>query len=189
MPWSMQDKPNAVKYLHPRIQRKAIAIANAIIREGGDEGVAIATGIKQAKKSFGKVASVSIVKCAADYQQVKDSLMIDKARDKEMPYVKGPYISSALIGGGIGAGLGALSRSSGAGALIGGSLGLLTGLGIAQNIKNQRALVRAMSKNPELVKRYELVQKAEEIDNENAQTTGMYSGLYGGLISGSMSRR
>ena len=68
MPWSMQDKPNAVKYLHPRIQRKAIAIANAIIREGGDEGVAIATGIKQAKKNFEKVASVSIVKCAADYQ-------------------------------------------------------------------------------------------------------------------------
>jgi len=50
MPWDYKEnKPNAVKYLHPKIQHKAIKIANAIIESGGDEGMAIATGIKKAK--------------------------------------------------------------------------------------------------------------------------------------------
>ena len=50
MPWDYKgNKPDAIKFLHPKIQRKAIKIANAIVREGGDEGIAIATGIKKAK--------------------------------------------------------------------------------------------------------------------------------------------
>lgn len=50
MPWDYKtNKPDSVKFLHPKIQRKAIAIANAIVREGGDEGLAISTGIKRAK--------------------------------------------------------------------------------------------------------------------------------------------
>ena len=50
MPWDYKtNKPDSVKYLHPKIQRKAIAIANAIVREGGDDGTAIAVGIKKAK--------------------------------------------------------------------------------------------------------------------------------------------
>lgn len=50
MPWDYKtNKPDSVKYLHPKIQRKAISIANAILESGGDEGVAIATGIKKAK--------------------------------------------------------------------------------------------------------------------------------------------
>ena len=73
MPWSMENKPVAVKYLHPRIQRKAIEIANAIVREGGDDGIAIATGIKQAKKAFEKRKPMSIVKVA---QQMKIAKMI-----------------------------------------------------------------------------------------------------------------
>ena len=50
MPWDYKtNKPDAVKYLHPKIAKKAIRIANAIVENGGDEGVAIATGIKKAK--------------------------------------------------------------------------------------------------------------------------------------------
>lgn len=50
MPWDYKtNKPDSVKYLHPKIQRKAIAIANRIVENGGDEGMAIAVGIKKAK--------------------------------------------------------------------------------------------------------------------------------------------
>lgn len=50
MPWDYKEnKPDAVKYLHPKIAKKAIRIANAIVEGGGDEGIAIATGIKKAK--------------------------------------------------------------------------------------------------------------------------------------------
>ena len=56
MPWSKENPPEAVKYLHPRVKAKAIAIANAILRNGGKDGVAIATGIKKAKENFDKTA-------------------------------------------------------------------------------------------------------------------------------------
>ena len=60
MPWSYpDDPPDSVKHFKPSIQKKAISIANAILANGGSDGVAIATGIKKAKelatiKSFKK---------------------------------------------------------------------------------------------------------------------------------------
>jgi uncharacterized protein YdaT len=56
MPWSYPDNvPESMKYLKPSIQKKGIAIANAILNKGGDDGVAIATGIKKAKEHHSKV--------------------------------------------------------------------------------------------------------------------------------------
>jgi len=50
MPWSKENPPEAVKFFKPSIQAKSIEIANAILRNGGSEGIAIATGIKKAKQ-------------------------------------------------------------------------------------------------------------------------------------------
>jgi hypothetical protein len=50
MPWSENDYPDSMKNLSPAVRKDAIEIANAILKDGGDDGVAIATGIKQAKK-------------------------------------------------------------------------------------------------------------------------------------------
>ena len=64
MPWDYKtNPPDSVKHFKPSIQKKAISIANAILRTTGDEGLAIATGIKKAKqmavKSFKKTASLN----------------------------------------------------------------------------------------------------------------------------------
>ena len=75
MPWSYPDNvPDSMKYLKPSIQKKGISIANAILRNGGDEGIAISTGIKKAKqlhskvKSFQKTASLNWATDAANSQ-------------------------------------------------------------------------------------------------------------------------
>ena len=64
MPWSYPaNAPDSVKHFKPSVQKKAISIANAILQNGGSEGIAIATGIKKAKelhiKSFKKIKSVN----------------------------------------------------------------------------------------------------------------------------------
>lgn len=74
MPWSYPDNvPSSMKFLKPSIQKKAIRISNAILENGGDEGIAIATGIKKAKehhvKSFKKTASLNWAADAAQSQQ------------------------------------------------------------------------------------------------------------------------
>jgi len=52
MPWDYKtNPPDSVKHFKPSIQKKAIQIANAILRNTNDEGLAIATGIKKAKES------------------------------------------------------------------------------------------------------------------------------------------
>ena len=51
MPWSYPDNvPASYKFMRPSIQRKAVSIANAILRDGQQENVAIATGLKKAKE-------------------------------------------------------------------------------------------------------------------------------------------
>ena len=68
MPWSYPDNvPDSMKYMKPSIQKKAISIANAVLRNGGEEGTAIATGIKGAKRMHDKKGS--IVKVAAEQQK------------------------------------------------------------------------------------------------------------------------
>ena len=50
MPWYNGDYPPSYKNLPVRIREKAAEIANAILEESGDEGMAIATGVKRAKQ-------------------------------------------------------------------------------------------------------------------------------------------
>ena len=74
MPWSYPDNiPDSVKFLKPSIQKKAINIANHVLESTGNEGMAIATGIKKAKqlhiKTFKKTASFNWADDAANAQQ------------------------------------------------------------------------------------------------------------------------
>lgn len=50
MPYSPKNYPDSMKNLSPSTRRKAIEITNALLDEGKDEGIAIATGIKKAKE-------------------------------------------------------------------------------------------------------------------------------------------
>ena len=63
MPWEYPNNvPASARYLKPSIQRKVVAISNAILRNGGDEGMAISTAIKKAKelhkKRLEKIANI-----------------------------------------------------------------------------------------------------------------------------------
>ena len=50
MPWSESNYPNSMKNLSPRVRKKAIEIANALLGEGMPEGRAIAIGTKKAEE-------------------------------------------------------------------------------------------------------------------------------------------
>jgi len=50
VPWSTDNYPPAMRRLTPLARHKAIAIANALLAEGDDEGRAIRVGIAQARR-------------------------------------------------------------------------------------------------------------------------------------------
>ena len=50
MPWTPERYPPAMRHLPIDVRLKAIAIANAMLDEGCDEGMAIRVGIAKAKK-------------------------------------------------------------------------------------------------------------------------------------------
>ncbi|SCW49098.1 hypothetical protein SAMN03159284_01275 [Mucilaginibacter sp. NFR10] len=52
MPWYNGDYPPCYKNQPKYLREKAIEIANEIIKESGDEGIAIATGLKRARQYF-----------------------------------------------------------------------------------------------------------------------------------------
>ena len=52
MPWYNGDYPPSYKNQPEQLRKKAVEIANALITEGVEEGIAIATGLKQARKFF-----------------------------------------------------------------------------------------------------------------------------------------
>ncbi|MDQ1150396.1 uncharacterized protein YdaT [Sphingobacterium zeae] len=52
MPWNSRDYPTSYKNQPAKIRKKAIEIANAILAEGTDEGIAIATGLKKAREFY-----------------------------------------------------------------------------------------------------------------------------------------
>jgi len=52
-PWSREYFPAAMRRLDTGIRDKAIEIANALLREGHDEGFAIRVGIAKAKEWAG----------------------------------------------------------------------------------------------------------------------------------------
>jgi uncharacterized protein YdaT len=52
MPWYNGDYPPSYKNQPAHIRDKATEIANEILKESGDEGIAIATGLKNAREYF-----------------------------------------------------------------------------------------------------------------------------------------
>ncbi|WP_254846159.1 hypothetical protein [Sphingobacterium sp. CZ-UAM] len=54
MPWYNGDYPPSYKNQPVEIREKATEIANALLEEGTEEGIAIATGLKRAREHFKK---------------------------------------------------------------------------------------------------------------------------------------
>ena len=52
MPWYNGDYPPSYKNQPKELREKAVEIANAMLEEGAEEGVAIATGLKRAREFF-----------------------------------------------------------------------------------------------------------------------------------------
>jgi uncharacterized protein YdaT len=50
MPWSEDDYPAAMRRLPARVRAKAVEIANALLEEGCEEGMAIRIAIAKAKE-------------------------------------------------------------------------------------------------------------------------------------------
>lgn len=50
MPWNSAYYPVAMRHLPPEVREKAIAIANALLDEGTEEGKAIRIAIAKAKE-------------------------------------------------------------------------------------------------------------------------------------------
>ena len=50
MPWSDERYPNSMRHLPIAIRHKAIEIANALLQEGMDEGMAIRIAMAKAKE-------------------------------------------------------------------------------------------------------------------------------------------
>ena len=53
MPWSESYYPASMKNLPPQVRRKAVEIANALLREGCPEGRAIRIAIARARLTVG----------------------------------------------------------------------------------------------------------------------------------------
>ncbi len=52
MPWYNGDYPPSYKNQPKKLREKAVEIANALLEEGAEEGIAIATGLKRAREYF-----------------------------------------------------------------------------------------------------------------------------------------
>jgi uncharacterized protein YdaT len=55
MPWNHEDYPPSYKNQPKKIRDKATEIANEVLKTTGNEGEAIATGLKQARVYFRKL--------------------------------------------------------------------------------------------------------------------------------------
>jgi len=54
MPWYNGNYPPSYKNQPKELRDKAVEIANEVLAETGDEGIAIATGLKRAREHFKK---------------------------------------------------------------------------------------------------------------------------------------
>ena len=54
MPWYNGDYPQSYKNQPEKLRQKAVEIANALLEEGIEDGIAIATGLKRAREYFKK---------------------------------------------------------------------------------------------------------------------------------------
>lgn len=50
MPWHNGDYPPSYRDQPAELREKAVEIANALLQDGMEEGIAIATGLKQARE-------------------------------------------------------------------------------------------------------------------------------------------
>jgi uncharacterized protein YdaT len=62
MPWYNADFPPSYKNQPKEISEKATEIANEVLRTTSNEGEAIATGLKQARAPFRKLAAKTTAK-------------------------------------------------------------------------------------------------------------------------------
>ena len=54
MPWYNGDYPPSYKNQPKELREKAVEIANEVLKDGTEEGTAIATGLKRARELFAK---------------------------------------------------------------------------------------------------------------------------------------
>jgi len=54
MPWYNGNYPPSYKNQPLQLREKAVEIANSLLEDGTDEGIAIATGLKRAREFFKK---------------------------------------------------------------------------------------------------------------------------------------
>ena len=54
MPWYNGNYPPSYKNQPVSLREKAVEIANQLLEQGVDEGIAIATGLKRAREHFAK---------------------------------------------------------------------------------------------------------------------------------------
>ena len=54
MPWYNGDYPPSYKNQPKKLREKAVEIANEVLKSTGNEGEAIATGLKRARELFAK---------------------------------------------------------------------------------------------------------------------------------------
>lgn len=54
MPWYNGDFPPSYKNQPVKLRNKAVEIANELLINGAEEGIAIATGLKKAREFFAK---------------------------------------------------------------------------------------------------------------------------------------
>jgi uncharacterized protein YdaT len=57
MPWYNGDYPPSYKNQPKKLREKAVEIANEVLKSTGNEGEAIATGLKRARELFAKEKS------------------------------------------------------------------------------------------------------------------------------------
>lgn len=99
MPWSYPDNvPPSMKYFKPSIQKKAISIANHTLKNTGDEGISIATGIKKAKLHHNSKSLVKLAMVRYNNVVIKEILNAIKKNDKEHLTKKYEDIKKKLMG-------------------------------------------------------------------------------------------
>jgi len=72
MPWYNGDYPPSYKNQPEPLREKAVEIANALLAEGVEEGIAIATGLKRARQYFRE--SEEVASDLKDIASDKDTL-------------------------------------------------------------------------------------------------------------------
>src|ERR1700710_353285 len=78
MPWYNGNFPPSYKNQPIPLREKAVEIANQLLEQGTDEGIAIATGLKQARLFFKKQATMPTDKKYVDAFHEYDDFMFKK---------------------------------------------------------------------------------------------------------------